>query len=91
MKNPLFTSLKFILNVIPANTLEFIYTTILKPKPFRAITNFFISFLIKEKIEIPEGFVALNKKDHAISGAMTLGVYEKNESRLSALLSAVLS
>jgi len=81
MKNPLFASLKFILNVIPAKALEFIYTTILKPKLFRVITNFFLSFLIKEKTEIPEGFVALNKKDHAISGAMTLGVYEKNESR----------
>lgn len=81
MKNPLLASFSFILSAIPTSTLEFIYTTILKPKPLRVITDFILSFLIKEKAEILEGLVALNKKDPAISGAITLGVYEKNESR----------
>lgn len=82
IKNAVHAPIKMIMSAIPARVLAFTYTVILKAKPLKALANFCISFLIEEKTEIPEGFIALNKKDPVVSGSVALGVYEKSESAL---------
>lgn len=74
--------LLFFVALLPEDAPRFIYTTLLKPKIFRNATNFIICRLIGEKVSIPEGYIALNKKDPVVSGSLALGCYEGTESQL---------
>src|SRR3989344_2291453 len=73
---------KFFASLLPESAPEFIYTVILKPRLLKALANKILFFIIPKQIVIPEGIVVLNPKDPVVSGALTLGVYEKFETAL---------
>ena len=73
---------KFFASFLPESAPEFIYTVILKPRLLKALTNKILLFIIPKQVVIPEGVVVLNPKDPVVSGALTLGVYEKFETAL---------
>lgn len=58
---------------------EFIYTVLLKPRPLRRAANAAIRALLPERIRVGAATVWLNPEDPVISGALTLGVYERGE------------
>lgn len=58
---------------------EFTYTVLLKPKPLRLLVNRILCFFIPRTKRIGEAIVALNPSDPVVSGALTLGVYERDE------------
>ncbi len=58
---------------------EFIYTTILKPRPLRLAANQVIRMLIPEMTEVRGARVVLNRKDPVVCGALALRLYEKDE------------
>ena len=58
---------------------EFIYTVLLRPRPLRRAANATIRALLPERIRVGEATVWLNPDDPVISGALTLGVYERRE------------
>jgi FkbM family methyltransferase len=58
---------------------EFVYTVLLKPRPLRRAANAAIRALLPERIRLGEASVWLNPHDPVISGALTLGVYERGE------------
>ncbi len=60
---------------------EFIYTVILKPAPLRKVANAALRAIIPENITLHGAKVCLNPKDPVVSGALTLGVYERGEIR----------
>lgn len=55
------------------------YDVIFRPKPLRFIANKFVSLLIPESVELPEGILYLNPDDTTVSGAIALGRYEPFE------------
>ena len=61
------------------NLPEFIYTVILRPKPLKALANAAIRRLIPARLRVNGSTVVLNPNDPVVSGALTLGVYEKPE------------
>ena len=65
------------LRLFPAGAPMWIYTRVLHRWPLRALTHFLLMRLIPERIIMPEGTLLLNKKDAVVSGALTLGVYER--------------
>lgn len=64
---------------------EFLYTVVLRPRPLRSLANTMLRLIVKPELHIHGCVVALNPKDPVISGALTLGVYEKAETSSSAL------
>jgi len=58
---------------------EFIYTVLLKPPPLRRAANAAIRALLPQRVRVGEATVWLNPDDPVISGALTLGVYERGE------------
>ena len=71
------------LAILPSGSPEFIYTTILKPRILKKITNNILKRIIPKEIEIGKGiFLELDQSDPVASGAIALGVYEKNETEL---------
>ena len=58
---------------------EFVYTILLKPRPLRRAANAAIRALLPGRIRVGEATVCLNPDDPVISGALTLGVYERGE------------
>ena len=58
---------------------EFIYCYILKPWPFRQITNWIIKKILPRKVKIGKYFLYLNPNDPVVSGAIFFNVYEKSE------------
>jgi len=58
---------------------EFVYTILLKPRPLRRAANAAIRALLPGRIRVGEATVWLNPDDPVISGALTLGVYERGE------------
>ncbi|MEX1117411.1 MAG: FkbM family methyltransferase [Terrimicrobiaceae bacterium] len=58
---------------------EFLYTVILKPAPLRAIANAALRAIIPDRVTIHGATVCLNRNDPVVSGALTLGVYEREE------------
>lgn len=71
--------LKFVFTIIPRGAPKLIYIFLLKPKPLRKITNSLLKLLIPHSITFQEGILYLNEKDVVVSGALSLGVYEKFE------------
>jgi len=60
---------------------EFLYTVILKPAPLRAVANAALRAIIPESVSLHGAKVCLNRNDPVVSGALTLGVYEREEIR----------
>ena len=58
---------------------EFVYCYLLRPWPFRQLTNWTIRQLLPKQIEIHGATVVLNPTDPVVSGALHFGVYEKAE------------
>jgi len=58
---------------------EFIYTVLLKPRPLRRAANAAIRAALPARVRIGRATVWLNPADPVISGALTLGVYERGE------------
>jgi FkbM family methyltransferase len=81
MKTIVRTMLARVLRLLPAGTPERIYAAL-----FRGIlgtlVNPVITALLPKEIHIPEGVVALNPNDPAVSGATAFGVYEPYETAL---------
>ena len=71
------------LAILPSGSPEFIYTTILRPKILKNITNYILKFVIPKETKTKEGLVLeLDQTDPVASGAIALGVYERYESEL---------
>ena len=68
------------LRVLPGVAPGAIYTTLLRPGPLRAVTNRILRRLIPAEIALPEGRLRLNPDDPVVSGALALGVYERQVS-----------
>jgi len=60
---------------------EFIYTTVLRPKPLKAVANAIIRRCIPDRMEQDGAVIVLNPNDPVVSGALALGVYEKPETK----------
>ncbi|HLJ16166.1 MAG TPA: FkbM family methyltransferase [Bryobacteraceae bacterium] len=58
---------------------EFVYTTVLRPRPLKAMANALIRQCIPDRLERNGAVTILNPRDPVISGALTFGVYEKAE------------
>lgn len=58
---------------------EFVYTVLLRPRPLRLAANAAIRALLPERVRVGGASVWLNPNDPVISGALTLGVYERGE------------
>lgn len=58
---------------------EFVYTVLLRAKPLRRAANATIRALLPKSIRVGPATVWLNPDDPVISGALTLGVYERSE------------
>lgn len=58
---------------------EFVYTRVLRPKPLKAAANAVIRQCIPARLERHGAAIILNPKDPVVSGALTLGVYERAE------------
>ena len=58
---------------------HFVYTVLLKPRPLRLAANAVIRALLPERVRVGAASVWLNPNDPVISGALALGVYERDE------------
>lgn len=65
-----------VLTLLPAAAPRYVYTTVLRPKPIRALTNAILRSMIPNTVVIPEGTIILNPDDPVVSGALMLGVHE---------------
>jgi FkbM family methyltransferase len=63
------------------NVSTFIYTVILRPRPLKGLANAIIRSIVPAYLKVGGAVVALNPADPVVSGALTLGVYEKPETR----------
>jgi FkbM family methyltransferase len=61
---------------------EFAYTVLLRPRPLKAAANHILRLCIPPRLHLRDVTVVLNPKDPVVSGALTLGVYEKAETRV---------
>ena len=82
MKKSLASFAKWVASLLPRGAPEFIYTILLKPGPLRKLANAVLFSIIPSQLSISEGIVMLNTNDPVVSGALTLGVYEKLETEL---------
>lgn len=58
---------------------EFVYTVLCKPKPIRWLVNRILVMISPEKLHLKGAVIYLNHHDPIVSGALTLGVFEKDE------------
>lgn len=58
---------------------EFIYTVLLRPRPLRKAANAAIRALLPKTAEVHGAKITLNPHDPVVSGALAMGVYEKEE------------
>jgi FkbM family methyltransferase len=63
------------------NLAEFTYSVLLKPKPLRAGANRLLRALSAGEVRRHGARIVLNREDPVVSGALTLGVYERDETR----------
>jgi FkbM family methyltransferase len=61
--------------------LEFIYTVVLRPPLLKRLANAVIRRIVPRTLSRHGAIIALNPNDPVISGALTLGVYERSETR----------
>lgn len=62
-----------------SKTAEFIYTILLKPRFAKAIVNRLILHILPRSVFVGGATVVINIRDPVVSGALALGVYEKDE------------
>jgi FkbM family methyltransferase len=60
---------------------EFFYTRVFSPRPLRRLVNRIILAVLPEQVNVNGAVVCLNRADPVVSGALTLKVYERKESR----------
>jgi FkbM family methyltransferase len=60
---------------------EFVYTTVLKPRPLRSLANAIILSLLPESTRVGPATICLNPKDPVLSGALAFRVFERSEIR----------
>ncbi len=60
---------------------EFAYSVLLRPQPLRWAANMTLRAVIPASIQRHGAVIALNPADPVVSGALTLGVYEKTETK----------
>ena len=58
---------------------EFVYTVLLKPRPLRRAANAAIRAMLPQRVRVGGATVWLNPDDPVISGALTLGQFERGE------------
>lgn len=58
---------------------EFTYTVLLKPAPLRCVANAIIRAIIPKTLVVRGAKISLNPRDPVVSGALAIGVYEKDE------------
>jgi len=58
---------------------EFLYAVVLKPRPLRAAANFLLRRIVRPMCSVGGARIALDREDPVVSGALTLGVYERPE------------
>lgn len=58
---------------------EFLYTVVLRPPLLRKWTNAFLRRILPERLAVGRAQICLNPGDPVVSGALTLGVYEREE------------
>jgi len=58
---------------------EFIYTVLLRPRPLRKAANAAIRSLLPKTATVHGAKITLNPNDPVVSGALAMGVYEKEE------------
>lgn len=63
---------------------EFLYTVICRPAPVRRVVNQLILVFLPKSIRVGRAEILLNPRDPVVSGALALGVYEKEEISLFA-------
>lgn len=64
------------LRVLPESAPQWIYTTLLRPRPLRALAHLLLRRVIPPTLPINEGTLILNQNDPVLSAALALGVYE---------------
>lgn len=60
---------------------EFVYTVLCKPKPIRWLVNRVLVAISPKKLRLQGAVIHLNHADPILCGALTLGVFEKDEIR----------
>ncbi|RBP45326.1 FkbM family methyltransferase [Roseimicrobium gellanilyticum] len=58
---------------------EFVYTVILAPRPLKQAANWLLLKIIPKRVKIGSAEICLDPADPVISGAVTFGVYERDE------------
>src|SRR3954454_7147659 len=58
---------------------EYIYTVVLRPRLLKTAANAVIKAFLPKSVRIGAAEVCINPSDPVISGALTLGVYERDE------------
>ena len=61
------------------NASEFLYTVVCRPAPIRWVVNRLILAFLPSSVRIGRADVLLNPHDPVVSGALAMGVYEKEE------------
>ncbi len=73
---------KAIARALPPGVLEVVYTVLLRPRPLRRAVNALLLKLLPETVAVQGVTIALNPADPVVSGALALGVYESEQTRL---------
>jgi len=60
-------------------TSEFIYTVLLKPRLLRRVANALIKLILPQTVRVRDAVIWINPNDPVVSGALALGVYERDE------------
>jgi FkbM family methyltransferase len=63
---------------------EFLYTVVCRPAPIRRLVNRLILTFLPKSVRLGRAEVLLNPQDPVVSGALAMGVYEKEEISLFA-------
>lgn len=58
---------------------EFVYTVLLRPRPLRKLANAAIRGVLPRAVSVHGARIMLNPHDPVVSGALAMGVYEKEE------------
>ncbi len=82
IKKLLLRVMSFFVSLLPSGSIESVYRTITKFKPFKILINTCVTFFIPEKIKIGNLSLFLNQKDAVVSGSLAMGVYESFESQV---------
>jgi len=74
--------LKAFARTLPLGMPEMLYTVVLRPRPLRRAVNALILKMLPETVTTQGVTIAINPADPVVSGALALGVYENEQTRL---------